>query len=45
MSEETSNGRYDVVLMINHPNERLEVITNELGLRPDYKWQAGGPVG
>ncbi len=34
---------YDVTLMINHPNEKLDVITEALGPQPDYKWQAGQP--
>lgn len=28
---------YDVVLMINHPSEKLGVITEGLSLQPDYK--------
>ena len=43
MSGEIKTQRYDVVLMINHPTERLDTITNELGLQPDYKWQVGQP--
>ena len=34
---------YDVALMINHPTEKPDVITNELGMQPDYKWQVGQP--
>lgn len=34
---------HHVVLMLNHPNEKLNVITEALGLQPDYKWQAGQP--
>ena len=40
---DTSEGIYDVALMINHPTETPDVITNELGLQPDYKWQVGQP--
>jgi len=33
----------DVTLMINHPNEKLDAITEAFGLQPDYKWQVGQP--
>lgn len=32
---------YGIILMINHPNKSLAVITDALERRPDYKWQAG----
>lgn len=32
---------YNVTLMINHPNEKLDVITEALGLQPDYKGKQG----
>lgn len=43
MSDEPRDEIYDVTLMLNHPNEKLDTVTNELGLQPDYKWQAGQP--
>ena len=43
MSDEPRDEIYDVCLRVSHPNEKLDTITNELGLQPDYKWQAGQP--
>ncbi len=43
MSNEPREEIYNVTLRVHHPNEKLEVITNALGLQPDYKWQAGQP--
>ena len=34
---------YNVILMINHPTERLEVITAALGMEPHHERQAGQP--
>ena len=45
MSDEPRDEIYDVTLMLNHPNEKPDAITNGLGLQPDCKWQAGQPPG
>ena len=43
MSDESQDELYNVTLRVSHPNEVLHTITNELGLQPHYKWQAGQP--
>lgn len=43
MSDEARKEIYNVILMINHPTEKLEVITAALGIEPHHKWQAGQP--
>ncbi len=42
-AEYVPNYLYVVTLRISHPTEKLDVISKELGLQPDYKWQVGEP--
>lgn len=45
MTTDQSNKkyRYGLSLKIRHPAEKLHRISEELGLTPDYYWQAGDP--
>ena len=37
------NYLYDVTLQIKHPTETLDIISEKIGLEPDYKLQVGEP--